>query len=406
MNDSAEKSARPHICFLVPGDRGGGVIWVADSVCRQAYADGYEVTLLTMEPLSEATRKRINYPVDCLDVSPPYTDTPQKFVDWVEAKRPDYLFLNNCHTMDNCIPYLPPEVRTIYVVHDTMSFYRRAAIRHEKSLDAIVAVSEPVGRRIRTKLKQRGKLHIILNGTIFPPASEIIRELEETEIIFVGGDDPRKGAHDLLKLWPRLLKAGFGGKLHWLGRISADFEREIGQLPQRQRIMMHGFVDRTQVMRLMARSQVQLMLSRGEACSIAVLEAMGMGCLPVAWDIEATGTRDIVPPAFQFFAPLGDMDKMAMVVQEAAERRNSLASALIEYAREHFSEEVMWKKYRDLIKEIEETAYAPRPFHGRQVPRYKPPLRASYLIPKSLWRVIRPRLAKSARLYYFIRSKM
>jgi hypothetical protein len=210
---------KQRICWLVPSDRGGGVMWVADSCCRQAFAAGYDVTLLTMEPFSQSTMSGISYPVKSMDVVFPYADTPAKFVNWAVERRPHVIFLNDCDAMNDCITYLPPEVRCVYVVHDTMSFYWKSAVRHEASLDAIVAVSGEVARRFRHKLKRSDKLHVIQNGTVFPPLQDAALERERDALVFLGGDDPCKGAYDVLEVWRRLVARDFGGWLHWYGRL-------------------------------------------------------------------------------------------------------------------------------------------------------------------------------------------
>ena len=158
------------LCWLAPGDKGGGAIWVANSCCAQALSAGYAPTLLTMEPLSASTLARIQYPVETMNVSPPYVDTPRLFVEWLLERRPNVVFLNNCDAMDDCIPYIPAEVRCVYVVHDTMSFYWKAAVRHEDSLDAIVAVSHETARHLRDKLKRPEKLRVIQNARRFLPS--------------------------------------------------------------------------------------------------------------------------------------------------------------------------------------------------------------------------------------------
>ncbi|TWU25794.1 glycosyltransferase family 4 protein [Bythopirellula polymerisocia] len=406
MSEIDNRSQQSRLCWLVPGERAGGIIWVADSCCRQSAAEGYEVTLLTMEPLSTRTRQTANYSVNCLNVISPYTDTPKIFLDWVTQNRPDVLFINGCDTMDDCIPYLPPEVRCVYVVHDTMSFYWKRAVKYEKSLDAIVAVSNATASRFRGRLKHPERLHVIQNGTVFPPRRTLDSPSHGKDLVFLGGSDSRKGAYDLVHLWPILVESGYSGRLHWYGQMAEDIKLRIATLPASDQIMTYGHVPRTEVLLRLESSSVLLMLSRAEACSIALLEGMSMGCVPVAWDINDTGTKEIVKDGHRFLAPLGDYNALAKQTLLALEHHDAVTEGIATHARTEFAESRMWRDYGIIINQIVTQPLAIRPCEGQSPPDYEFPIRTSQLIPRRLWKFLKPRIAKSPRLYYFLRKKL
>ena len=357
-----------------------------------------------MEPLSASTLARIQYPVETMNVSPPYVDTPRLFVEWLLERRPNVVFLNNCDAMDDCIPYIPAEVRCVYVVHDTMSFYWKAAVRHEDSLDAIVAVSHETARHLRDKLKRPEKLRVIQNGTAFPSIDNVNASLAERDLTFLGGDDPRKGADDVLQIWPRLVKGGFSGRLHWYGPVSDEFKQRIAELPIAGNISLYGHVPREEVFRRLNISSALLMLSRAEAFGMVLLEAMSMGSIPVVWNCKGIAAKEIIPEEFRFMSPLGHYDHITRQIFLALSSRDRCCQRMAEYARTHFSDEVMWSGYRSMIDEILANPLAVRPC-VRQVPeKYSPPFRASYLIPRPLWRRLRPMIARSPRVYSFLRN--
>lgn len=405
LESSTVKHPEPEtgpLAWVAPSDRGGGAIWVADSCCRQAKEAGRDVTLVTLEPLSRETAARTDYPSHSLDVAPPYADTPARFLKWVHANRPEFVFLNNVDPLDHCLDYLPTNTRCVYVVHDTMSFYYRAVLRHEEALDGVVAVSEETARRFRSRMRDPSKLRVIHNGALYP---EVPKEgSARTDLVFLGGDDPRKGAYDLLQVWPRLAALAPEARLFWLGRVDAAFRTRIDALPERGRIELLGHVPRTEVFARLAAARVLLMLSRAEACSIAVLEAMAMGCQPVAWDIEATGTKEIVPAAAQILAPLGDNKALARRIVEALRSDRSNSAILMRHARTYLTEGRMWSDYERFIEDIRQRPHARRRSVHAPAPIYKWPKRASYYVPPAIWSWLRPRLAQSAWLYYFVRN--
>lgn len=399
-------AARPSLVWLVPGDKGGGVVWVADSCCRQAAAAGYDVTLLTMTPLSEATMARIGYKVVCMHETPPYTDTPRHFVDWVIAHKPGIVFINGCDTMDDCAPYLPAQTRCVYAVHDTPSFYWKAAIKHEDSLDAIFAVSELTAATFRGKLRSPEKLHVTHNGTQFPALSKDVAAPRGPDICFLGGDTPRKGADDVLAIWPHLIQQGYQGTLHWFGRMAPEFKASVERLPAAHQIVLHGHRTRAELFQCLEASSAILVPSRSEAFGLVLVEAMSMGCVPVTWDIPETATDEIVPPDCRFSAPFADYAQAARVTLAAIEARGAIASALANEARTQFSEAAMWARYETLIHHIMMQPRARRDKAGQTPPAYRPPVRATHMIPKPLWNFLRPRLARSAHLFRALRKRL
>ena len=208
------------LCWLAPGDKGGGAIWVANSCCAQALSAGYAPTLLTMEPLSASTLARIQYPVETMNVSPPYVDTPRLFVEWLLERRPNVVFLNNCDAMDDCIPYIPAEVRCVYVVHDTMSFYWKAAYGMRTVLTRSSRYPRD-GPSLTRQVETPGEVarHSERHGVSSHRKCECVSA--ERDLTFLGGDDPRKGADDVLQIWPRLVKRVFG-RLHWMARSATN----------------------------------------------------------------------------------------------------------------------------------------------------------------------------------------
>jgi glycosyltransferase involved in cell wall biosynthesis len=226
------------------------------------------------------------------------------------------------------------------------------------------------------------------------------------DLVFLGGDDPRKGAYDLLQVWSRLIDAGFAGRLHWYGRVSDEMRQLITPLTQSNRIEIHGHVPRSAVFSRLEQSAVLLMLSRAEACSIAVLESMSMECVPVAWDIEGTGTKEIIPEDYRFLAPLGNYDAYAHQVLGALAKRELFGAGLAQVARSGFTEQRMWARYQHLVADLLGQPRAVRPCAGTPPPHYAPPVRASYFLPRALWQRLRPHIAKSPRLYYFLRNRL
>ncbi|MDB9446464.1 glycosyltransferase family 4 protein [Anabaena sp. CS-542/02] len=391
------------LCWLIPDDRSGGVASVAISCCEQAAKAGYETTLLlVLEPTSRLTANNLPFRVASFGLEGLAEETPVELINWLSDHPQDVLLLNGCEQTDAVIPYLPSTIKCIYVVHDTAYRYWKASVKQESDLDAVVAVSETVAREFRQYIKNSQKLSVILNGCNFSDLQQPISRKDD--IIFLGGDNPRKGAFDALKIWSELSNHGFIGNLHWFGNISPTFQIKIKQLPDFEHIYIHGHVERDVIFNIASSAKVILMLSRVEPFGMATIEAMSMGCIPVAWDIE-TGTKEIVSAnKTALFAPLGDIKILANQVFRACNEYEAFANNVIEQARSNFDATVMWKHYESLIKEVSSLPTISRSKEGQKPTNYKPPIRRFQLLPSPVRSAIRDFVGRSPQLGYLLRD--
>lgn len=392
-----------NLCWLIPSDRSGGVSAVVLSACWEAARSAYTPTLLTVISPADPIDLESPFTIASLHLHRPAYDTPPALLNWLENHPQDVLFINGCEQADAAVPYLQDRVRCVYVVHDTAPRYWMTAIREEANLDAIVAVSETVARQFRHRLQQPEKLSVIYNGFLFGDRPKST-DSRPDDLLFLGGENPTKGGFDLLDLWQTLVKLKFTGKLHWFGEIGSDFRAKIDRLPHRDRIHLYDFSPRDRIFATAAAAKVVLMLSRVEPFGMATIEAMGMGCVPVAWDID-TGTREIVT-AHQsgLFAPLGNTAALARQVLLALQDYETLGSAALDVARSRFDSSVMWRNYASLVDTLAQTPPLTRRLAGQPPPPYQPPQRRFQQLPAPIRTAIRNFVGQHPRLGYWVRD--
>jgi len=391
------------LCWLIPDDQGGGVASVALSCCRQAAAAGHDVTLLMALPPSGHVDEYVEgFDVASLGIEAQPPESPKRLVAWLRNHPQDVLILNGCGEVEPAIPYVPQQTRCVYAVHDTAPIYWTSAVEHESALDGIVAVSDAVARQFRGELRAPEKLHVVHNGTVFPSLPET--GARAADLLFMGGSQPLKGKDDVMDVWAALVDRGFSGQLHWCGRITGPVSREIDALPASERICRHGRVPRSKIFERAAESKVLLMMSRDEPFGMATVEAMGMGCFPVAWDID-TGTQEIVDAGRTgFLAPLGDVETAADHVLEACDRHDELYEEAMSVARTRFSEDAMWNRYEQMLADLTSRPPVSRPHAGEEPPPFEPPTRYFQLLPEGVRTRIRAFIGRFPRLEYWLRD--
>ena len=329
-------------------------------------------------------------------------ETPGALLHWLQRNPQDVLFLNGVEQADPIPRYLPAETRCVYVVHDTAPGYWRSAVASEQDLSAIVAVSQTVAKQFSPLLKSAGKLRVIHNGSLLPPKPES-EAPRSNDIVFLGGSAHAKGAFDVLSLWPLLLKEGFAGRLHWFGRLDPSFEKRIGKLPASERIIREGRAPRDAIFAAAAASKTMLMLSRVEPFGMSTVEAMGMGCVPLAWDID-TGTKEIVTAETGVFVPLGDHGALAREIIRVSAEHSAFSNHAANRARQFFSENAMWAGYSKLCGDLLENPLRPHSHTGETPPNFVPVKRRYQLLPPSVRKIVRDLVGRSPRLGYLLRD--
>lgn len=388
------------LCWLIPSDCSGGISPVALSCCRQAALAGYDVTMLMLLPPSWIGNG-YEFKVVSLNLQSSAPQTPSVLLKWLEDNRQDVLFFNACGEFDPIIPYLPSHIKCVYVVHDTAPGYWHQAMEQQDNLEAIIAVSETVASKFRSKLKHPEKLSVIYNGCTFPVPPNL--NIRQNELMFLGGDNPTKGAFDVLDLWRYLVHLDFTGKMHWFGNVAPEFKSKIEELPNSNQIYIHGYVSRELIFTTAASAKILLMLSRVEPFGMSTIEAMSMGCIPIAWNVD-TGTKEIVTAQTGLFAPLGNIQILAKQVLSACDNYHNFGSAVMKRARNDFHESVMWNNYEGLIDEICKVKLIKRSKYGQEPINFQVPLRRFQLLPNSVRSLIREFVGRSPFLGYLLRD--
>ncbi|MDQ0394787.1 glycosyltransferase involved in cell wall biosynthesis [Labrys monachus] len=362
------------------------------------------MTLLLATPPTGHADEFGGFRLASLQSLPPYRDIPVRLVDWLRQNPQDVLVFNACDEADAAIPFIPSDTRIIYAVHDTAERYFSKALQREGEIDAILAVSDAVAARFRERIRSPAKLSVVWNGTVLPLAIDVVLASKRADdLIFLGGDAAAKGAYDVLELWKGLAEHRYAGRLHWFGDMGEAFRARIAALPGAGQIAVYGRQPRRAIFEAASRSKVMLMLSRVEPFGMATVECVGMGCIPVAWDIE-TGTKEIVGADEGLFVPLGDYDALAASVRTAVDVHSTRFRGIATRVRRDFSEEAMWGRYAAILDGLSTRQPAIRPLAGHTPPPYRRPVRLYQFIPARLRKGIRVMIGKSPRLGYLLRD--
>jgi glycosyltransferase involved in cell wall biosynthesis len=301
----------------------------------------------------------------------------------------------------NVARYLPRDVMRIMIVHNITPGTYAAARAIRDHVHATVGVS----RRIRDDLVGRfdfdPRWTCQINNAVELPAEPPPRARPEggLRLLFVGRlEDQAKGVlwlPAIMRQLPQDVTLTIAGS----GPDEAQLARRCA--PLSDRIRMIGRVPPTEVPQLMASHDVLVAPSRFEGLPMTILEAMGMGCVPVTSHLRGVTDSVIEEGGNGLLFPIGDVAAAAAGVRRLYDDPGLLlraSEAAKRTVRSRFNIAEMASAYLDLVRRVGDDAPSiapPGSLEDWHMPlRMRDGLRTYVPVPvKNLLRTIRERVS-------------
>ena len=286
-------------------------------------------------------------------------DAPQLFLEWLERNPQDVVITNDVSKIEPCFPFFPKGVVHIVQMHDSGQRYLNIAIRNQSVIDGVLCVARHVEDKLRSPLANRnfhGLIGTVYNGADFPVS--LVRPPHEgpLRLLFMGSLDPLiKGIFDLVPILHRLNKMGVPVQLTIAGGRASELESRFKKQRLDHLVTWMGRVAHEECYRLAAENDVFMLTSRHEAFGMVTIEAMCMGCVPIANDIPS-GSREIIEHGKNgFLLPLGNFQVWAETIKSLHETRRRLremSQAAMVRARTDFNCEKLAKGLGDFLNAV------------------------------------------------------
>lgn len=312
---------------------------------------------------------------------------------------------------------LPPEVVVVGIVHSDDPEHYDHLRRLGRYWNGVVAVSRAIADRILAEgLAPAGRLRTIPYGVECDDApAERTRRDEKGDAGAPGARRPlraiyagriaraQKRAFDLIAIEREMRARGVAFELTVAGGgpDEAAFREAAREPIAEGTIRMAGILDAGALAKAYRASDVFLLVSEFEGLPIAMLEAMGRGCAPLASAI-ASGVPEVVRDgANGLLAPVGDVaafaDRLARLAGDAEELERLRRAAHASVRSGPFGVEAMTDSYLAFFAELAAEARAggfARPSPGAFPPPGSLPAMWRYLVPEPM----RPASDRLARL--------
>jgi len=354
-----EERTRLRVASVISSIRSGGIgpvcRYAAQAMARQR---GWEVTLLSLiDPPSAFNLESGSFRTCGLDLT---QDCAKGLLRWLKENPQDVLLTSGVSEFEPAFPYLPLNLFHIVQVHDSGKRYRGVATQYGPYLDGVVCVARHIEERLAVELPRynfQGLLGTVHNGADFPesPKRDGRRPNDDLQLLFMGSLDPIKGVTDLVSILRETHKRGVPVMLHVVGEIDDYLRRTIDRAGLSAMVTWHGRVPHEQCYNLAGQADVSLMLSRKEPFGMVVIEAMSMGCIPIAYDVPSGPKEILVDRESGLLVRLGDTRAVATKLAELhfdPALRLRLSEAASKRARSLFNADRMADELAEFIVRV------------------------------------------------------
>lgn len=178
--------------------------------------------------------------------------------------------------------------------HNNNEKYIRKQVNAVKDMDYFMPVSRELTEFYEQKLKNQKVVCKYIPHHL-EKIPERISDLKGKNIISVGRLAPEKDYEELIKVFSEMDSSFEEWKLHIVG--DGDEREKLQNLIREKqlenRIIMHGFLGKEEIEKLMYQSSLYLMTSLTESFGLVLIEAQSYGLPCIAYD-SAQGAKEII----------------------------------------------------------------------------------------------------------------
>ncbi|GHB95329.1 hypothetical protein GCM10007047_08800 [Cerasicoccus arenae] len=253
-----------------------------------------------------------------------------------------------------------PGIQQVGVVHSPDSDNLTRWKNHRDYWQPVISVSKEA-KAMCDQLDADHSVSVIPNGVTLPSQLSSKTQDGPIEIIWCGRlEDQQKRASDLVPLVNRLLSLNINFHLQIIGEGSLREKLRSNFSVAGDRVTLTGSISRTKVWEAMDAADVILMTSEYEGTPMALLEAMGRGCIPIVYSGVGEPLDFILKLDKQLVVEISDTKSMAQVihklVNEKSTRRNLQEQVFQSMKSSEYTDEIMAARY---IEAIEQTSRRP-----------------------------------------------
>ena len=319
----------PSVVAVLP-DKLGGALNIVEGLFRHRRRDGFSYgVILTHNPLGTGARFKGRFSADCQETFEFKTPVENLYavVRRLHAAIPvgEGILLTN-DLLELAMASAFDCGRTvIQLLHADTDYYYDLAARHEDVIDAFVVYGRTMERRLKARLPHRSSdIYFLPYGIPAPPRRRTAVS-GKLRILFAGRlEHAQKGVLDLPSI-DRIL-ADRGVDVQWTVVGSGPDEERLRDDWTSARVSFLGTKTRGEVIDIASEHDVFVLPTRWEGVPVALLEAMGVGLVPVVSRVESGVGEILTDGVTGSMPPVGNPEAFADAIAALDANRDKLES--------------------------------------------------------------------------------
>jgi glycosyltransferase involved in cell wall biosynthesis len=287
----------------------------------------------------------------------------QKMIDYLERQTP-CVFIPNYQYNYSCIsPKLSEKVIIVGIVHSDESVYYEDLMRVGRYCNGIVSVSQAITNHIAGLSKHFSRPVDTIPYGVDAPTELPERQLSADaplRIVFVGRlVTLQKRVLDLAEILQRLHQNDVPFEITIIGDGSdrAELLKRCEPLSKTGRLHYLGVLSNDKVLQNLKTQDAIILTSDYEGLSIALLEAMSYGCVPIVTDIRS-GIPELIENGLNgFTVRIGAIDEFVnalTLLQRDIQLRKRISRSAFETIRDRFNVKKMTTRYVEFFERLSE----------------------------------------------------
>lgn len=224
-----------------------------------------------------------------------------------------------------------------------------------RHINTLVTLTKEKQEEIAAILPENSNIHCITIPNFLPEIVEVQPIEKSNQCIAIGRLSAEKGFERLLSIWEKVSEKHPDISLLLVGdgEEKEILEQQAEELYIREKVVFTGFLPYEELMIEIAKSKLLLVTSYYESFSLTILEAMQMGCIPIAFDVPVGPRYLITNNEDGYLIKDNDIEKYIQVVTNVLqdEEKYKLMVTSAKAKAEQFSEQKVMQKWQLLLEE-------------------------------------------------------
>lgn len=279
----------------------------------------------------------------------------QVLIDYINQHKRAIICPNYYFNLQPILPFLHEGIKKMFVLHSDEKIYYESARLFSSYYDALVGVSSHIVRHLGAldaMLKQ--KISMIQYGVDIVEHYEHSAD-EKIRIVYFGRIvEEQKRVSRMVSIIEALAKTDVD--FHWSfvgeGSEIETLQKQLSAFVEAGKVTFLPAMTVSQVQEFAYSQDVYVLTSDYEGTPLALIEAMGCGCIPIVNDIKSGIPEMLTHAQTGFIVPEASIDGYVEYIQYLYHnpmQKAALSQACYAHAKRHFSTPVMVGKYCDVF---------------------------------------------------------